>query len=235
MNENLQERLVEIAKDCIGTPYVWGGISKEGFDCSGLIWYTYNELGVNIPRISQEQFKIGISVEKDELQPGDLVFFCSESKIILEPNHVGMYIGNDKFIEAPHTGENVRISELYNRNDYVGAVRIINNNKILIINESNIKHFLGDAKYTLYQYICELNSDNITFRCGKFAYNKITNFVGFKGDSRSGQLNLNGERIQVILTEELEKKQLIITKHEINENNFALEPIHDDDIILEFA
>jgi cell wall-associated NlpC family hydrolase len=111
---------VALAKEYLGTPYVWGGSKPGGFDCSGLLQYTWAKEGVNIPRTSQEQWQAGRPVAKSQLRPGDAVFFEGGPN---GPGHVGMFVGGGKFIEAPHTGAVVRISNLRGRTDFVGARR----------------------------------------------------------------------------------------------------------------
>lgn len=117
--------VVSLAKQYIGTPYVWGGESPTGFDCSGLLQYVWGKNGVNIPRTTYAQFTSGSPIAKGQLQAGDAVFFKgSDSKNVngqILPGHVGLYIGNGKFIEAPHTGAKVQISNLAGRTDYMGA------------------------------------------------------------------------------------------------------------------
>jgi hypothetical protein len=107
----------------LGIKYVWAGASpKKGFDCSGLTMYVYAQLGVQLPHYSGDQWKAGFRVAKDQLKPGDLVFFYGKT----EPQHVGMYVGNGRFIHAPHTGDVVKISKLSDGSytkAYVGAVR----------------------------------------------------------------------------------------------------------------
>jgi peptidoglycan DL-endopeptidase CwlO len=121
--------VVAIAKRYLGVPYVWGGTSPSGFDCSGLCQYSYDKIGVSIPRTSREQFKIGTYIPPDRLDvlaKGDLVFFGYNG----DPgrvHHVGIYVGSNNFIEAPAAGLRVCISSLTGRisarGDYVGAVR----------------------------------------------------------------------------------------------------------------
>ncbi|AZV55230.1 C40 family peptidase [Clostridium sp. AWRP] len=110
--------VVAYASNFLGVPYVWGGTSPSGFDCSGLVQYVYANFGINLPRTSQEQQNVGTPVSRNELQPGDLVFFGSPAY------HVGMYVGDGKFIEAPRTGLSVRIAALDNRSDFTGGRRV---------------------------------------------------------------------------------------------------------------
>jgi cell wall-associated NlpC family hydrolase len=116
-------RAVAIAERYLGVPYRWGGADPSGFDCSGLMMYVYRQLGVGLLHYSGAQFNEGARVPPDELRPGDLVFFEPGP---LGPGHVGMYVGNGSFIQAPHTGDVVKISSLSDTQyalSYVGAVR----------------------------------------------------------------------------------------------------------------
>ena len=115
------EQAVDIIKKYLGVPYVWGGTSPSGFDCSGLVQYVYKQLGINISRTSYTQVNDGRKVDKSELKAGDLVFFAKQGDV----HHVGMYIGNGQFIHAPQTGEVVKVSDLSDRNDYYTARRIV--------------------------------------------------------------------------------------------------------------
>lgn len=115
--------ILQGAVDYLGTPYAWGGESPSGFDCSGLAQYLYGKVGVNIPRTTYDQFKGGIAVPSNQLQPGDLVFFKgSDSKNGL-PGHVGIYVGGGKMIDAPHTGSVVRVESVSSFGGYMGARR----------------------------------------------------------------------------------------------------------------
>lgn len=116
-------KFVDTAKKYLGTKYVWGGSSPSGFDCSGLMQYTFAQNGVKIPRTAREQYKGGSVVSQNNLQAGDLVFFKGSTGSSTSPGHVGMYIGNGQYIQAPKTGDVVKISDLVGRKDYVGARR----------------------------------------------------------------------------------------------------------------
>jgi peptidoglycan DL-endopeptidase CwlO len=110
----------QIALQYIGVPYLWGGESPNGFDCSGLVSYVFAELGVDLPHSAADQYGYGFDVPRNQLQPGDLVFFDSL-------DHVGIYIGNNEIVNAPDTGSFVRIdslSEPWYANHYVGARRV---------------------------------------------------------------------------------------------------------------
>jgi len=105
----------------IGTPYVWAGSQPGGFDCSGLVMWAFAQVGVALPHSSYAQYGYGVPVSRDQLQPGDLVFFDGLG-------HVGIYIGGDQFVHAPHTGDVVKISSLsegWYTATYVGARRIL--------------------------------------------------------------------------------------------------------------
>jgi cell wall-associated NlpC family hydrolase len=111
--------VVAIAMRYLGTPYVWGGASPSGFDCSGFVMYVYAQVGVSLPHSSYAQYGAGSPVSRGDLQPGDLVFFNGLG-------HEGIYIGGGSFIHAPHTGDVVKISGLsgWYASTYVGARRI---------------------------------------------------------------------------------------------------------------
>jgi len=111
---------VNLVRSAIGTPYVWGGEKPGGFDCSGLLQWAWAKEGVQIPRTTYEQWKAGRPVSKRALQPGDAVFFRPGTR---GPGHVGMYVGNGRFIEAPRRGKTVRVSQLAGRSDFIGARR----------------------------------------------------------------------------------------------------------------
>jgi cell wall-associated NlpC family hydrolase len=103
------------AKRQMGVPYKWGGSSPGGFDCSGLVQWVYAKVGISIPRVTDQQILAsnGIPVDRKHLLPGDLVFFRDPTGYV---HHVGISLGGDKFINAPHTGAKVRINSL--KDDY---------------------------------------------------------------------------------------------------------------------
>jgi cell wall-associated NlpC family hydrolase len=111
--------VVGIAMRYLGTPYVWGGSSPAGFDCSGFVAYVYAQVGVSLPHYTGAQWNMGVPVDRGSLEPGDLVFFDGLG-------HVGIYIGGGQFIHAPHTGDVVKISSMtgWYADTYVGARRI---------------------------------------------------------------------------------------------------------------
>lgn len=112
--------IVEVARKYLGTKYVWGGANpKTGFDCSGLLQWAAAQSGIKIPRVTYDQIKAGRPVAPAQLQPGDAVFFGTAKN----PHHVGIYIGNGKFLQSPKTGDVVKISNLAGRSDFVAARR----------------------------------------------------------------------------------------------------------------
>ncbi len=116
---NVHGGVVGIAMRYLGVPYVWGGASPSGFDCSGLVMYVFAQIGVSLPHSTYALYAMGTPVSRDQLQPGDLVFFNGLG-------HMGIYIGGGQMIHAPHTGDVVKISSLtgWYASSYVGARRI---------------------------------------------------------------------------------------------------------------
>jgi cell wall-associated NlpC family hydrolase len=112
--------VVGIAMQYLGVPYVWGGASPSGFDCSGFSMYVFAQMGVSLPHHAASQYGMGTPVSRDQLEPGDLVFFNGLG-------HMGIYIGGGQFIHAPHTGDVVKISSLsdsWYARTWVGARRL---------------------------------------------------------------------------------------------------------------
>jgi cell wall-associated NlpC family hydrolase len=122
-NGELRKAIITTARSYVGVPYRWGGESpRTGFDCSGLTMVVYRINGLDLPRSSRQQWKVGISIDRRQLRKGDLVFFATGggSKV----SHVGIYTGGDKFLHAPGRGRQIQISSLsskYYRARYVGA------------------------------------------------------------------------------------------------------------------
>lgn len=112
----IRGKLIAGAKQSLGTPYVWGGKAPGGFDCSGLIYYWYNRLGVRVPRVSQDQVLIGRQTDDlGQLAPGDFVGFGNDA------HHIAIYLGGDRILEAPHSGAVVRIRKLRPGEDFFGV------------------------------------------------------------------------------------------------------------------
>ena len=109
-------KVVSLAMGYRGVPYVWGGCSPSGFDCSGLVKYVYSKVGITLPHSSSMQYSYGTPVSKGNLKPGDIVFFYRPI------HHVGIYIGDGKMVDA--TGSRVQISNVFTGN-YVGARRLL--------------------------------------------------------------------------------------------------------------
>jgi peptidoglycan DL-endopeptidase CwlO len=119
------KRAVQIAMAQLGSPYQWGAEGPKTFDCSGLTSFAYHAAGIDIPRVSRAQYAAygpTRPVAREDLLPGDLVFFATDPANPRTIHHVGMYIGRGLMVEAPHTGAVVRTASIM-RSDYGGAVR----------------------------------------------------------------------------------------------------------------
>ncbi|WP_291632558.1 C40 family peptidase [Clostridium sp.] len=110
--------VIAFAETFMGTPYEWGATGPNTFDCSGFVQYVYAHFGVSTGRVTYDQITHGEFVPRENLQPGDLVFFG-----IGTPHHVGIYVGNGSYIHAPRTGDVVKISQL-TRDDYLSSRRV---------------------------------------------------------------------------------------------------------------
>lgn len=123
----LKERATLIAKKQLKIRYRWGGASpKKGFDCSGLIQYAFKKANITLPRTAASQYKKTKRIPLAQLQTGDLIFFHTRRRKNVRVNHVGLYLGRNKFIHAPRRGKTVTIAELnrYWKGKVVGAGRI---------------------------------------------------------------------------------------------------------------
>jgi peptidoglycan DL-endopeptidase CwlO len=115
-----RQRVVEVAMQYRGAPYRWGGEGPSEFDCSGFVRYVYAQLGVSLPHNAAQQYQLGTAVSRDDLQPGDLVFFD-------RLRHNGIYIGEGRFIHARQTGKYVAVASLddeWYRTHWAGARRL---------------------------------------------------------------------------------------------------------------
>jgi murein DD-endopeptidase len=121
---NVGSEIVLRAISLLGAPYKWGGNGPQAFDCSGLVHFIHRELGIDVPRTAEQQFRAATRVDLDELKPGDLVFFKTRGRRV---SHVGIYAGSDRFVHAPQSGRPVEIRPLddtYYRQRIVGAGRL---------------------------------------------------------------------------------------------------------------
>lgn len=116
--------MIALARSFLGTPYVWGGTAPNGFDCSGYIFYLARQFGVNVPRMADSQFNVGMQIPRNAIQAGDLVFFTTYEP---GPSHVGIYLGDGNFIHASSAAKCVTITSLskpYYVERYLGARRL---------------------------------------------------------------------------------------------------------------
>ncbi len=124
-SENVDvSRAADHALAMVGAPYRYGGVDPDGFDCSGLVHYSFRKIGIALPRDTHSLRKIGIEIEIDDLAKGDLVFFDQEGK---KYSHVGIYLGDGRFVHAPSTGGKVRADKIdltYWRKHFKEARRI---------------------------------------------------------------------------------------------------------------
>ena len=120
------QAVAEYAKQFLGVPYVYGGTSPSGFDCSGIVYYVYKQFGVTLNRVANDQMVNGTWVPFSEAMPGDIIGFKNSSGYV---NHVGIYVGNGMMIHSPNTGETVRYESVVtgNYSTRIAAVRRIFN------------------------------------------------------------------------------------------------------------
>ncbi|HEY8538461.1 MAG TPA: C40 family peptidase [Steroidobacteraceae bacterium] len=120
---SLGSEIVLRAIALVGTPYRWGGNDPSGFDCSGLVHFVHNELGIDVPRTAEEQYRAARRVDIDDLEPGDVLFFKTSGKRV---SHVGIYAGAGRFVHAPQSGRLIELRDLnddYYRPRLAGAGR----------------------------------------------------------------------------------------------------------------
>ena len=129
------KKVETISKQYLGNPYVWGGNTPEtGMDCSGYTKYVFNKVGISIPRTAYAQSKVGKKIDKQNFKKGDLLFFLTDKKRNIPITHVGIYLGDDKFIHAASSKQGIIISSLkgsYGKK-FITAKRIIKQDKNFI-------------------------------------------------------------------------------------------------------
>ena len=113
---------LDFARAQLGKPYVWGATGPDSFDCSGLTQAAYAAAGVRLPRVAQDQWVAGPHVDLGAIQPGDLLFWASDTSAPATIHHVAFYLGGGQILTAPHTGDVVKVEPLY-LEGYLGAVR----------------------------------------------------------------------------------------------------------------
>ena len=122
-DQTIGDAAVEETKKYLGVKYVWGGTTPNGFDCSGLVQYVYKNLGITLNRVSQDQYRQGMPLTREELMPGDLVFFEDNGDV----HHVGIYVGDGYMIHAPYTGAVVSYQSIdtpYYKSQFCGGRRV---------------------------------------------------------------------------------------------------------------
>ena len=134
-NEELftkEDEILETAKEYLGVKYIWAANGPSAFDCSGYTKYVFKRNGITLPRYSGHQAKVGIQIQFDELEKGDLVFFDTEKKFSGKVNHVGIYIGNGQFIHASSAKKKVIITSFrkkrFYKNHFLHGQRIVDSN-----------------------------------------------------------------------------------------------------------
>lgn len=159
------QEFINIAKSYIGVPYVYGGTTPKGFDCSGYLRYVYGQVGIDLPRTAADQYNVGTKVSKANLQPGDLVFF-EKTYNKAGITHAGIYIGNNQFISAT-SSRGVKIDSLSNTYwgpKYYGATRVITNT-----NKPG-EFWDVDSNHAAYQAISTLTDQKIINGYGNGAF-----------------------------------------------------------------
>lgn len=136
------EEILRTAKKYLGVKYIWAANGPSAFDCSGFTKYVFKKNGISLPRYSGHQANIGKKVKFENLEKGDLVFFDTAKKFTKTVNHVGIFIGNDKFIHASSGGKKVMITSFqkkkFYKNKFLYARRILNNGESLVL-ETSVK------------------------------------------------------------------------------------------------
>ena len=138
VEETKEDKIIETAEEFLGVKYVWAANGPSAFDCSGFTKYVFKKNGISLPRYSGHQANIGTKVSFSELKKGDLVFFDTAKEFKHIVNHVGIYIGHNKFIHASSGGKKVMITSFskkkFYRHKFLYARRVINSNSNVAIN-----------------------------------------------------------------------------------------------------
>ncbi len=138
VEETKEDEIIETAEEFLGVKYVWAANGPSAFDCSGFTKYVFKKNGISLPRYSGHQANIGTKVSFSELKKGDLVFFDTAKEFKHIVNHVGIYIGHNKFIHASSGGKKVMITSFskrkFYRHKFLYARRVINSNSNVAIN-----------------------------------------------------------------------------------------------------
>lgn len=118
------QRIARLARRMVGTPYRYGGTDPaQGFDCSGLVYYTHSAVGVSVPRVSRDQYRRARKVPLSQARPGDIIFFSDAAKL----SHIAIYLGDGRFVHAPSSGKTVSEADLnsdYYQEHLVGVGRL---------------------------------------------------------------------------------------------------------------
>jgi len=142
-----EEEILETARRFLGVKYIWAANGPSAFDCSGFTKYVFKESGISLPRYSGHQANMGKKVKFSEMQKGDLVFFDTKKKFTKEVNHVGIFLGNNKFIHASSGGKRVMITSFeekkFYRNKFLYARRVINSNSFALNRNTKPDNFVN--------------------------------------------------------------------------------------------
>ncbi len=137
--------LTSLANSFLGVPYLWGGTTPAGFDCSGLVQYCYREVfNIELPRTTYYQCEVGVEVPFSELLPGDLLFFAENGDV----HHVAMYLGDGYYVEAPHTGDVVKITAMNDKlPDFAKRVVEVRDVELSEYSDAQLAMFVEREKY----------------------------------------------------------------------------------------
>lgn len=138
-----EDEILETARKFLGVKYIWAANGPSAFDCSGFTRYVFKKSGITLPRHSGHQANVGKKIKFSQMQKGDLVFFDTTKKFKRKVNHVGIFMGNNKFIHASSGGKKVMISSFtkkkFYKNKFLYARRVVNSNESFALNISTTK------------------------------------------------------------------------------------------------